>query len=137
MTFKLSLSPPTSKRTWEHHLLVDNTTAERSRLLADLLDYYQDRVLSLSKKYPSSTFELLETMRIDGKVDRVTRVEPTDWRSLFDEMTEHFRIRGIKPMYSLGIHTPAGRHEGGMLYTEFKVEPMFEQWRDINYPDDI
>ena len=136
MTFKLKLSPPTFKGTWEHYFLVDNTTEERTRLLADLLDYYQDRVLSLSKKYPSSTFELLETTRHEGKTDRVTRVEPTNWRDLFDQMTEHFRIRGVKPMYSLGIHTPAGLNDG-IVYTEFKVEPMFQQWRDINYPDDI
>ena len=47
MTFKLKLSPPTSKGTWEHHFLLDNLTEERRHLLADLLDYYQDRVLYL------------------------------------------------------------------------------------------
>ena len=136
MTFKLKLSSPTFKGTWEFYFLVDNLTEERTMIHRDLLKYYQDCVLSLSKKYPSSTFELLETTRHKGKIDRVTRVEPTNWRDLFTQLTKIFKIRSVKPMYSIGVHTLAG-HEGGMAYTEFKVEPMFEQWRNINYPDDI
>ena len=136
MTFKLKLSPPSTKGTWEFHYLLDNTTDERRALLGRLLAWYQQCVFDLSARYPNSTFELLETTRHKGKFDRITRVEPTDWRSLFDQMTAQFRIRSVKPMYSIGIHTPAGL-DGGMVHTDFKVEPMFQQWRDINYPDDI
>lgn len=137
MTFKLRLSSrSTRSRTWDPIFLIANGEPERIKLHNNLLDFYQKGLALASWNHPTSEFSLVEASTIDSKSNYDVLVEQTsDYTMLFKYMTDMFNVRLLKPRFFIGVHTPA--NTSNTDYTEYSSIQMFDQWKNINYPDDI
>lgn len=107
---------------WDRTLLVYRD--ERKELLDSLLEFYQQHLFKMSAKHPGARYTLIEILK-DGS--KQIRYEDYGWHELFKLMTDVYRIRGVKPMYTLrlSLHDLQGEN---IIPREDRRFNMFEYW---------